>query len=454
MSNALLSAEVSSIFNQKNETLAVAVYKYVETAIRYMKISRTAELKDLINDYKFWCRDGGSVTELLNSKQLQAGEVVAIGGYQGETNIELPNGWTSDYSTNPGIAQQIARESVYSTAIFANKKEKNVIITVPILSELTTAISITSLIFVIAPWLVPAPKTEEEKNFFRAVKDGDFATIDRLCNAICEEKGIRKFIAFQKLQTIEKDWIDGSIGSVKAQMNQQQIQIDVHYQQMSDMRKTLSILNENRIALELMKREQQNGVLAKEITNRKEIRVDEFTQGTLFLTVITPLEFWDKDEMQRIIDNRNSQFYSFSKLSQKVLKGLFVDEKGKLMTATSVQISNLGHLDKTSNIYGGYKYEIPQPHIMEYNCWGGFTQHRDAALQRQDLVEALDILIAANKTLTVSDSFVFGRLGLDIMGKFGNIPCIVLPDTEIVTPIQFAEMIIQQEQEEKNGEKN
>ena len=175
--------------------------------------------------------------------------------------------------------------------------------------------------------------------------------------------------------------------------------------------------------------------------------VDYFTKNNRFFVVAieAPLEYVDVPALKKMLSNVSSYLYpNWSCYSIpasirdnetefiRFLKDILINGKYKVYTRSEIVFdfeTNQAYPLRYSGNYGTSVHHnrprhwaidnrlanskerciTPHMHIEYYDCWSGNKTNIAKALNKQDLIAALDIAIATTKDINVNDSAVFGR---------------------------------------------
>lgn len=175
--------------------------------------------------------------------------------------------------------------------------------------------------------------------------------------------------------------------------------------------------------------------------------VDYFVQSDRYLVVAieAPLEYVDVPALKKMLSNVASYLYprwSSYQIPNSIkeneldfimfLKDIFISGKYKIYTRAEIVFDfeeNRAFPLRYSSNYGSSIHRqrptswaidsrlrvtperciTPHMHIEYYDCWSGNKTNIAKALQRQDVIGALDIAINTTKDINVNDSAVFGR---------------------------------------------
>ena len=181
------------------------------------------------------------------------------------------------------------------------------------------------------------------------------------------------------------------------------------------------------------------------LTNRHLI-LKNVDDNSMDFVVRAPLDYFDEDMCQRILDNSGSYFYrycregtEFSRDNIKMLiTEIFIKQRLKMQFCAAYRFDLNGSVDSLSE-YGEYGAECcdytPNPHIDRYNCMGNYKRIINDLLADQDYIGAIEQCIASCKSLNFGDSAVMEEFMNRLVGRGNsriNRKCIVMPDGSVL----------------------
>lgn len=175
------------------------------------------------------------------------------------------------------------------------------------------------------------------------------------------------------------------------------------------------------------------------------------TSSKLVVAIEAPLEYIDVPAFKQMLKNINSYLYpkwnaspnEYSELTKghpiefvEMIKDLFLSPKYKIYTRSEI-VLDLEHkeakpLRRLTTDYNSRpeswklqtrlnndkdKCIIPHMHIEYYDCWSGNKTNITKALNKTDIIGALDICVSTTKDINVNDSAVFGRFIKQVLVK-------------------------------------
>ena len=137
----------------------------------------------------------------------------------------------------------------------------------------------------------------------------------------------------------------------------------------------------------------------------------------------------------------------------KLLTKIFVDGKWKLRFCAAYTLRIGEHLRGIEKYNFGVEFDeyMPNPHIDNYSCLGGYNSTSSKALQDNNNILAIEQAIASATSLNFGDPTVMRDFMQSFYGKQSscqksNARCIELEDGRIVTPKEAAKIIEKEEQ--------
>ena len=165
---------------------------------------------------------------------------------------------------------------------------------------------------------------------------------------------------------------------------------------------------------------------------------------SLLFTVKTYLESFDPEQFRVYSRNLHSHLYvgySYAdrfkdvESRKRMLEAIFSDEPILRVKMCSNYVLDLRGSSSARRFYEygkGFEDYVPNPHINQYACLGDYARYINAALQRGDLIGAIEQCIASAKSLNLAESITVRALMENIFCSTRKI--IRLPDGTDVTP--------------------
>lgn len=182
------------------------------------------------------------------------------------------------------------------------------------------------------------------------------------------------------------------------------------------------------------------------LNNKYIIDYFAYTDRYLVVAVEAPLEYIDVPALKKMLTNVNSYLYPKSNGARmpdsvmnnelefiQFIKDLFITGKYRIYTrsevvldfdtkqafplrrANSYSSNSISRVRPTSWtlsnrwFYSKNRCITPHMHIEYYDCWAGNKTNIAKALNKNDIIGALDIIVNTTKDINVNDGAVFGR---------------------------------------------
>jgi hypothetical protein len=151
--------------------------------------------------------------------------------------------------------------------------------------------------------------------------------------------------------------------------------------------------------------------LIEYLKKKKEIKMVERKNGTyhhLYFLAVQPVNIYDKEGLQSYINSPMRNHFNEGQLAP-FYQDVFIDQKYMLYTAVAFNIDFHAYTVIEDGYMISPTYGIPNPHLMEYHCWGNNKALITQALGNQDFVVALEQALAAGRSFNFHDSPVMRR---------------------------------------------
>ena len=253
----------------------------------------------------------------------------------------------------------------------------------------------------------------------------------------------------------------------KEQLSSLQLEIERYHNEIRELNDRIAAyyqtINERSItALGLEAKIAQGGEdseIMNYVLQNKEIDLVSVDEDRMKFIVRTHLAWWDEDMARRYIENHDGFVYSFlTELSaeqmEKLMKAVFLDQKIKVRFCAAYEFRISGNVRATGGYdFGGeYNTYMPNPHIDQYSCMGGYERKINRFLESRDYIGALEQTCASARSLNWGDSTVmrqFFRTVCHYGDNRVNNKAFELPDGTVVDPKGAVEWL---EKEEAAGE--
>lgn len=168
------------------------------------------------------------------------------------------------------------------------------------------------------------------------------------------------------------------------------------------------------------------------------------TDSTMTFCTKGYLEYFNPEEAEMAIRNDSSFVYSYGIASRgdgrdkvrRLMSEIFLEDNPRLRVrfCAAYQFNLNGSVQALTHYDFGYEFAgfMPNTHINEYHCMGGYGQTINELLRRRDYIGAIEQCVASCKSLNWGDYTVMCKF-MQILLSNGNAPkCIELPSGEVV----------------------
>lgn len=489
----ILSCEADRVFGGNTHDYALSSGP-LEAALRYIVLShRTSDNLEDIKPIKVILA-GGTFCR-INDSELddtinEGKDCTLIKIFRSPLDNDVPEfqydkSWSSLNNAQYPLDTYLSRldsTGKYSTKTFIHNETRTVIILTANSTVNTKWIrALASVLFRMLPQYYPTIESaQEDKNFFWAISNlGSSATVKSPLNKekviagevakgifeeyvtkVCADLNFRDYV----VNAVLKDWASSN---AKAALSRAQIDYDRGMEQIKNYEMNLSELyrkqSEIMERLNLLKQSEGEGdnSFVTFFKKRKELSVisAENTYGDNFLTysISANLEYYDEDELTRILNNQYSYLNNNSnemRFGRKILRAIFLENRGVIRTQCVFTLVNTQSLrPQHSRIVDALRRtHLPHPHLVRYGCLGANAGEIQRFLLNGDWDMAIDQSISACKNLNFSDSTVISGMLCDLWINREAIRCIILPDGREMTPIEFVDMLDSENENEQNDE--
>ena len=183
---------------------------------------------------------------------------------------------------------------------------------------------------------------------------------------------------------------------------------------------------------------------------------------SIMFTVKTFLESFDPEQFRTYSQNPRSCLYEGYRLCgkfadienrRKMLNAIFSDEPLLRVRICSNYMLDLRGSSSCCRLYdygNGFMDYVPNPHIHHFACLGNYARYINQALQRGDVIGAIEQCVASAKSLNLAESSTVRYFLNDVFNSTHNI--IRLPDGRDVTPGEALDYLnsLEEKKEESN----
>lgn len=199
------------------------------------------------------------------------------------------------------------------------------------------------------------------------------------------------------------------------------------------------------------------------------LELENVTDSDIYFYVKDYLSYFDKEYVERVIDNPNSYCYKDGNRTpyrniapekmKKLLRAIFLDEILRIRICAAYRFRINGNVNTCSDHDFGEDHStyMPNPHIDRYNCLGDYQQAINSLLSENQYILALEQCVASAKSLNFADTAVmtvFMNILYHEHSEYRNNNAIELPDGRVVNPIEAIEWLESQESHEEETEES
>lgn len=377
------------------------------------------------------------------------------------TGGELPSVTESGYESLDTPPYPVAPflSKCSETKVYVNQQAKKAVVFVKRPSERWIN-SFCSVLFRILPWRFKEELSEADKSLYRAYSVGDMCKVAKLLDDKVAHIDFDAIILSLKLSGWNKRIRDISVRRLENDRRSVENSISNYEAEVDSLRTRLQniIMQQNCLANSAVA-DGNDDELYRFFYNHKQLNIINTGVSsediTLKYSITETLEYFDKDQFERLTNNRHSYFYDFSDRVQKFFKLIFDDERGKIRVESVFLLKNLSSLRPISGYSTGdaYSLNLPNPHLYHFACLGGNENYIQKYMRDGNWDMAIEQSIAATKNVNFGDSAVISRMASDISSHFDTCSCVLVDGvSKSMTPQEFLEYI--EKQDAKNESDN
>ena len=449
----ILSAEANVVFG---EPTAVRGDYSLAALLRAIVINRSEDdspehMADNSHVYVWSIDDESDVTYAMECDEY----AISIG--------ETKNGYfPKDYSAEGWVALDEAPypvnkylSQIVKTRIFVNSEKRRVVAFVERIAIEKWTQAFMSVLPRVLTWYFPSSLSDEENAFFKSISIGN--------KDVTAEQAEHNFIKYTDnavekidLRTISlHKFLDGYEDTVKTRrIREYRNNISSISNDIENVKRNLANLysryEDTANALHAMEAVPQTGstALYDFFNSHKCLSVIYTDEQNIRFGVTETIEYYDKDEFERVSENTSSYIHRSCKSPETLmaLKAIFSEERGKFVTNAVFDLESM-RLIEMVRFEQSDANTLPHPHIYFYGCGGGNDQYYSKYADSGDWELAIEQAIGAVKNLNFGDSTVVAKM-IDWLEHHNSIPCIRMSDTgELVSLKHFIEIIQEGEQD-------
>lgn len=185
--------------------------------------------------------------------------------------------------------------------------------------------------------------------------------------------------------------------------------------------------------------------------------LEDVTDSYMYFCTKGYLEYFDPDMAEAVIKNKRSCAYGYGYCTreqnidkaQRLMSEIFLEDAPRLRIrfCAAYKFNLNGNVDAIPNHDFGYEFTgyMPNTHINEFHCMGGYSKTINGLLQRHDYIGALEQCVASCKSLNWGDSVVLERFMRIFWAENSAPRCIELPDGKVVNAKEAIQWLEEQD---------
>ena len=255
-------------------------------------------------------------------------------------------------------------------------------------------------------------------------------------NKLAEKYDIADRKADIMLRGFGNSWAVGARDSLKRQITDKRGKIETKQKEVAALLIDIRNQEVKLIGIEARIKNSQDE-FADYFKGNKSLEFVEVSETRIEFLVKTYLEFYDEELADKCIRNTDSSVYDETpwtfEATELLFRAIFIDKKYKIRI-TAAYYLDIGCYE-VRGISGycfplGFNY-MPNTHIQNYHCLGGYEENMIEALKNNDMITAVELCCASARSLNFADGTVMEHFVPDLL-NYKN-PCIELDDGSIVT---------------------
>ena len=202
--------------------------------------------------------------------------------------------------------------------------------------------------------------------------------------------------------------------------------------------------------------------LADYVIDNRAIEILSVQNDRMRVMFNTYLSYWDPDDVEVLINNRNSYLYYSNGTRYDdfisaedialLMKAVFIDMELKIRVCSHVEF-NMRNYEVH---HEWYDYQIikdrtPNPHHFHFDCFGNYRRAIENYLCAGDYELAFEQTLAAVMSINPGESTTFAKFMKTLYTGDLNNRCIELPDGSVVDPKGAIEYLKKQKEATANG---
>lgn len=179
---------------------------------------------------------------------------------------------------------------------------------------------------------------------------------------------------------------------------------------------------------------------------------DASQNGCITVVCSGLLENFDPEAAETVINNNRATLYydvreENKEKMKKLLKAVFIDQEIKILICATYNVMPYDvNAVSGYNFSSEYKDYMPNPHIQEYRCMGGYARYIMDYIERGNYAGAVEQCLVSARSLNWSDSAVIAHFGRYVVSGWNSKKCYQLPDGKHVTAEEALKYIEEEEE--------
>jgi hypothetical protein len=347
--------------------------------------------------------------------------------------------YIKDYVQREKLRVFFARKA--KALFFTDAAERNTIIFIEKL-ELKHFHALQMMIPKYLPCLfVDTPLTETEIALIKSTGNKSANEYESLIESFAKDLDIRAEIIRSKLAGFETTHERNRSDEIRAEIISHETQYEFHLSMLREVGNKIQDLKYTLAGLDSVIGEHSaDSELMEYFICNKRLTLIKAAGTSIEFIVHGYADIYDVDAFEQYVNNHNSFLYenlgtSFSKEQmEKLYRAIFSDRKYKIrLCAAYTADIRLGLTPK-----GNYAFPsesstyLPNPHIQNHGCIGGFAERFQEYLQKRDYVGAIDQAIVSARNLNFFDSTVIKKFAAKLSTT--GTKCIEKSDGTLLSP--------------------
>lgn len=261
--------------------------------------------------------------------------------------------------------------------------------------------------------------TEDEAALFASLQNGDYAAYCAALDAIYRNSNIMDKMLERALSGIESRKFEALIRAAESDISSHDNNIQNYIDRIQQHASAIRELQARIIGYKTAVDNNSGNELLDFFRSNKNVRLHDFNNGKVYFDALSYLEYWDEEQAERYIENKNSVFYAnpprdrFVSVNEmhRLLTAIFVDCKLRLRLVARYCLNEDGNISGISDAAfdGVFDDRMPNPHIQGYRCLGNYGDILRDASRTGNYVMAVQQCITSCGSLNIGDSTVMER---------------------------------------------